>query len=45
MSNFFRARFFKFILVFVSRDLELRLVRPEKKFSDFNEIWYVHTNR
>jgi len=20
----------------------LRLVRPEKRFSDFNEIWYVH---
>jgi len=21
----------------------LRLVCPEKSFSDFNEIWYVHT--
>jgi len=23
----------------------LQLVRPEKSFSDFNEIWYVHTGR
>jgi len=37
----------KFVLVFVSRDLELGGVpavsRPEKSFSDVSEIWYVHT--
>jgi len=43
-------RFLKFVLVFVSRDLELggvSAVSPLvlQTFSDFNEIWYVHRGR
>jgi len=49
MSKFRRAGFLKFVLVFVSRDLELGavpvLVRPEKSFSDFNDIWCVDRSR
>ena len=50
ISKFDRAGFLKFVLVFVSRDLELGgvpAVSPsrEKFFSDFSEIWYVHTGR
>ena len=42
MSKFYRAGFLKFVLVFVSRDLELGY-SVQKSFSEFNEISYVHT--
>jgi len=39
------ARFSIFVVLFVSRDLELGGVpvvsRSTKSFADFNEIWYV----
>jgi len=45
MSKFGWARFFIFVLVFVSRDLELgeipAISLSTKSYSDFNEIWYV----
>jgi len=45
MSKFGRAGFLLFVQFFVSRDLmdglSLRIVRPQKSISDFNEIWYV----
>jgi len=48
-SKFDLAGFLLFVLVFVSRDLELGeslwIVRPQKSFSDFNEIWYVDRAR
>jgi len=50
ISKFDRAAFFIIVLVSVSRDLELggvslRLVRPQRSFSNFNDIWYVDRGR
>ena len=49
MSKFVRTGFLIFVSVFVSRDLELGGVPADspstKKFSDFNEIWYVDRAR
>jgi len=44
VSKFDRAIFLKFVFlchVTLNLDGSLRLVRPEKSFSDFNEISYV----
>jgi len=50
MSKFCWAGFFIFVLLFVSRDLELGgvpAVSPftKKVFYDFSEIWYVDRGR
>ena len=44
MSKFDRAGFLTFILLYVSRDLEhggvpAVIVRRQRSFSNFNEIW------